>query len=109
MQENVVLDNKEKIFTYISNNPGSHLRKIARELKISLSTLRYHLDQLEKNGLIASQKQYNLKVYFVSGKLKPEERALTQLLQQKRFRDIILICDRITWDPHFLRYLKNYQ
>lgn len=91
MQENIVLDNRDKIFAYISNNPGSHLRKIARELKISLSTLRYHLDQLEKNGLIVSQKQYNLKIYFVSGKLKPEERALTQLLQQKRFRDIILI------------------
>jgi CheY-like chemotaxis protein len=91
MQENVVIDNRDKIFAYISNNPGSHLRKIARELKISLSTLRYHLDQLEKNRLIVSQKQYNLKIYFVSSKLKPEERALTQLLQQKRFRDIILI------------------
>jgi len=91
MPENVIVDNRDKIFAYISNNPGSHLRKIARELKISLSTLRYHLDQLEKNGLIVSQKQYNLKIYFVSGKLKPEERALTQLLQQKRFRDIILI------------------
>ena len=91
MQENIVLDNRDKIFAYISNNPGSHLRKTARELKISLSTLRYHLDKLEKNGLIVSQKLYNLKIYFVSGKLKPEERALTQLLQQKRFRDIILI------------------
>jgi CheY-like chemotaxis protein len=91
MKENIVHDNREKILAYISNNPGSHLRKLARELKISLSTLRYHLDQLEKNGSIVSQKQYNLKIYFVSGKLKPEERALTQLLQQKRFRDIILI------------------
>jgi len=53
--------------------------------------LRYHLDHLEKSGLVVSQKQNNLKIYFASGKLKPEEKALTQLLQQKRFRDIILI------------------
>lgn len=91
MQDDVVLDNREQIFAYISNNPGSHLRKIARELNICLSTLRYHLDQLEDKRLIISQKQNNLKIYFVSGKLKPEERALTQLLQQKRFRDIILV------------------
>ena len=91
MQDDVVLDNREHIFAYISNNPGSHLRKIARELNICLSTLRYHLDHLEDDRLIVSQKQNNLKIYFVSGKLKPEERALTQLLQQKRFRDIILI------------------
>jgi two-component SAPR family response regulator len=51
MQENVVLDNREVISAYISDNPGSHLRKIARELKLSLSTLRYHLDQLEKDAL----------------------------------------------------------
>ena len=91
MQDDVVLDNREQIFAYISNNPGSHLRKIARELNICLSTLRYHLDHLEDKRLIVSQKQNNLKIYFVSGKLKPEERALTQLLQQKRFRDIILV------------------
>ena len=91
MQEEVVLENRERIFAYILNNPGSHLRKIARDIKLHLSTLRYHLDQLEKNGTIISQKQNNLKIYFVSGKLKPEERALTQLLQQKRFREIILV------------------
>jgi predicted transcriptional regulator len=91
MQEDAVFDNREKIFTYISNNPGSHLRKIARDIKLHLSTLRYHLDQLEKSGAIVSQKQNNLKIYFVPGKLKPEERALTQLLQQKHFRNIILV------------------
>ena len=72
MPENAVLDNRDKIFAYISNNPGSHLRKTARELKISLSTLRYHLDQLEKNGLIVSQKQYNLKMYFIGLRLRDD-------------------------------------
>jgi signal transduction histidine kinase/DNA-binding response OmpR family regulator len=46
---------------------------------------------LEKQGLIGCQKQNNLKVYFTSGKLKPIEKTLTPLLQQKRFRDIILV------------------
>lgn len=91
MQEDAASENREQIFGYISNNPGSHLRKIARGLDMRLSTLRYHLDHLEKRGQIVSQKQNNLKIYFASGKLKPEEKALTQLLQQKRFRDIIMV------------------
>ncbi len=91
MQDDAASENREQIFGYISSHPGSHLRKIARELDIRLSTLRYHLEHLEKSGLVVSQKQNNLKIYFASGKLKPEEKALTQLLQQKRFRDIILV------------------
>ena len=91
MQEDIGIDNRKAILDYISDNPGTHLRKIARDLDIHLSTLRYHLDNLEKQGLIGCQKQNNLKVYFTSGKLKPIEKTLTPLLQQKRFRDIILV------------------
>lgn len=91
MQDSAVLENRERIFDYISNYPGTHMRQIARQLNIHLGTLRYHLDHLEKNGLIVSQKQNNLKIYFASGRLRPEEKALAQLLQQKRFRDIILV------------------
>ena len=91
MQEDTGVDNRKAVLEYISDNPGSHLRKIARDLDIRLSTLRYHLDYLEKKGSIGCQKQNNLKVYFASGKLKPLEKTLTPLLQQKRFRDIILV------------------
>ena len=90
MKEAPPIENRKLIFDYVSDNPGSHLRKIARDLDVRLGTLRYHLDYLEKKGLIVSQKQNNLKMYFVSGKLKPQEKTLTQLLQQKHFRDIIL-------------------
>lgn len=91
MKEEAPLENRKQIFNYVTDNPGSHLRKIARDVDIRLSTLRYHLDHLEKKGLIVSQKQNNLKIYFASGKLKPQEKTLTQLLQQKNFRDIILV------------------
>ena len=90
MQDDVTLENRRLIFDYISENPGVHLRKISRDINIHLSTLRYHLDYLESKGLITSQKEDNLKIYFASGKLNPQEKKLTPLLQQKRFRDIIL-------------------
>lgn len=90
MPKETQVDNRALILSYISDNPGSHLRKMARDLNISLSTLRYHLDYLEKKGEISCQKQNNLKVYFRSDKLKPHEKMLTPILQQKHYRDIIL-------------------
>jgi CheY-like chemotaxis protein/DNA-binding MarR family transcriptional regulator len=91
MQDYEVCESRDSILSYISNHPGKHMRRISRELGISLSTLRYHLHKLEKDGLIHSEKQDNFRVYFASGKLKPEEKVLAHLLQQQRFRDIILI------------------
>lgn len=91
MQGDIALENRRQIYNYILDNPGAHLRKISRDLDIHLSTLRYHLDYLEKKGLIVCQKENNLKLYFASGKLNSTEKNLTSLLQQKRFRDIIII------------------
>ncbi len=91
MPENSSHDNRQNILSYIANNPGSHMRKISRDLSISLSTLRYHLVKLEIDGSIVSQKRDNIKIYFASGKLKPEEKELAQLLQQQRFCDIVLM------------------
>jgi CheY-like chemotaxis protein/signal transduction histidine kinase len=91
MPEDEAYDNRKQIFRYVSDNPGSHLRKIAKQLEMNLSTLRYHIDRLEKDGLIVSQRQNNLKFYYASGKLKPHEKNLTRLLQQEHFRNIILL------------------
>lgn len=90
MPKEIEAENRRFILSYISDNPGSHLRKIARDLNISLSTLRYHLDYLEKRGEIICQKQNNMKVYFLPDKLKPHEKVLVPILQQKHYRDIIL-------------------
>lgn len=91
MQDDTILENRRLIFEYISNNPGTHQRKISRDLDMHYSTLRYHLDYLEEKGIIVSQMENNLKIYFASGKLDAKEKKLTTLLQQKRFRDIILV------------------
>ncbi|MFW9916722.1 MAG: winged helix-turn-helix transcriptional regulator [Candidatus Thorarchaeota archaeon] len=90
-EEALPLENQKEIYHFIADNPGTHLRRISRELNLSLSTLRYHLDFLEQKGLIVSQKELNLKVYFVVGELGSKDKKISPLLQQKRFRDIILL------------------
>ena len=41
------LDNEERIYIYIKNNPGAHLRRISKELGIALGGIQYQLKQLE--------------------------------------------------------------
>ena len=89
--QNDLLENARLIFEFIERNPGMHLREIARGLKIHTSTLRYHLNYLEKNKLIVSKKEENIKIFFIADKLSSVDKKITSLLQQKRFRDIILL------------------
>jgi len=89
-EEGIRLENHRLIFDYIDRNPGTHLRRISRDLEVHLSTLRYHLDYLEDMKLIVGREEKNLKVYFAAGKLSPAGKRIAPYLRQKRFRDIIL-------------------
>lgn len=53
MQSNVLAHPvRFSIFLAIVHNPGIHLQSLARETKIHISTLRYHLHQLMNTGKI---------------------------------------------------------
>ena len=47
----------DAIRDFIQRNPGSHLRRIKKELNISMGTVQYQLNRLEKNGIITSSKR----------------------------------------------------
>jgi len=90
-EEALALENRRRIYEFILDNPGLHLRTISRDLGMKMGTLRHHVDYLEKQGILSSKKEGNLKIYFIAGKLSAGDRNISPLLQQKRFRDIILI------------------
>ena len=47
-------DTAERILQFIQQNPGCHLCKFKVMTHISLGTVQYHLDRLEKMGRITS-------------------------------------------------------
>jgi len=55
-----------------------------------MGTLRHHLRYLEKKHLVIGELDSNQKTYFIVGKLGRKDKVISSLLQQKRFRDIIL-------------------
>ncbi len=53
------------IVSYLSANPGAHLRQIARDLGMSMGTLRWHLSVLERNGLVWERREGNRTKFFL--------------------------------------------
>ena len=75
---------------YIKNTPGSHLRKISKELEIALGDTQYHLNTLQKSGSIKSKHMGIYKVYFSVSILEGRDESILAILQQETPRELIL-------------------
>lgn len=75
------LEMRRKIYNYISENPGLHLREISRKIDVPKSTLKYHLNHLEKNGLILkSEEGYSR--YYIPNQVGRTEKKLIGLFKK---------------------------
>jgi predicted transcriptional regulator len=84
-------DNRKKIYQFVLNSPGHHLRSIQRELAIPLVTLKYHLRMLEKSGLVITRKdKYYTRYYTTEKALSENEKKLISYLRQEHQRKILL-------------------
>jgi predicted transcriptional regulator len=91
MDDDAVLDleNRRRIFRYVSRFQGAHLREIRRELGLEVGVLKYHLDYLEKSDLLSSRKGKYRKRYFTKA-ISPKDKELLSLLRQKPLRGILM-------------------
>jgi predicted transcriptional regulator len=83
--------NTIRVLQYIQENPGSHLRQIKRELKMAMGTIQYHLNLLEKQGKVSSERHNLHKYYFPIGLFAQNERDVLKILNQETAREILLI------------------
>ena len=92
MEEEKTLELKvrRKIYNHILKFPAIHKRELARELKIPLSTLDYHLHYLEKRGLITIQLDGTYVRYHASRDLGIKEKEILAILRQKVPRKILM-------------------
>lgn len=57
---------RRSIIEYLRVNPGAYLRQMARDLGMSLGSLRWHLNVLERNGLVWERKKGNMTEFYLS-------------------------------------------
>jgi len=84
------LSNRQHIYNYIKDNPGSHLRRISKVLSIALGDTQYHLDRLEKLNLVRSRRVGLYKTYYGASISGERNEKISAILQQETPRDIIL-------------------
>lgn len=84
------LISRKRIYEHIQSVPGIHMRRLERELQIPLSTLDYHLRQLERSGLVLARKEGQKKAYFVRNTLDGRDQHYLYFLRHRTTRWILL-------------------
>ena len=83
------LENRRQIYQIIEKLPGIHFRELFRKLNISMGSLEYHLNVLERNNLIYPKKEGGYTRYFIKGKLGSENKELAAMLRNDRLRKML--------------------
>ena len=83
------LENRRKIFEIVKKYSGCHFREIERKSDIAHGTLKYHLNFLNKHGLIIQKKDNNTIRYFPKD-FQASKTNLLSFLRQSSLRKIIL-------------------
>ncbi len=89
-EKTLELETRRKIYNHILKHPGLHERELARQLKLALSTLDYHLYYLLKRNIVTTKEDGHYKQYFASGKISSKDKKNLPLIRQKVCRKIIL-------------------
>ena len=81
-----------RIYGHIEANPGIHYSELLRALKLSNGTLAYHLKTLEREGLVRSIREGQLKLFYPKvGEWKSKERKKSTFFQRKKDAEKISI------------------
>lgn len=84
-------DTVDKVLYFIQDNPGCHLRRIKRAMNVSMGTVQYQLDKLEKMGRITSSRRGLYKYYFAAGLFKENEKDILEVLTHETARKILMV------------------
>ena len=83
-------DNRQLICEYIKNNPGVHLRKIVKDLALPMGLAQYHLDILQREGLIRSMKLGMYRHYYSIDINDERLEVVLAFLMHETARDILV-------------------
>jgi len=78
------------VYEYIRRHPGTHVRGMAKELRLATGDLQYHLLWLERHGFIETKRSRFYRYVFPTMVFQEEEQALLGVLSQEAPREIIL-------------------
>ena len=84
------LDSRRRIYEFIKNNPGTHMREIQRRLEMPIGVLKFHIQYLVKHEIITEKPDRYYKRYYLTGTLGSLDKEALGALRQQYPRWIIL-------------------
>lgn len=82
---------RKKIYDYIREHPGSHLREIGRNLDLAIGDIQYQLNFLEKTGHVVSKRLGIYKRFYPSKMFGERQKDIIGTLSQETPRKILLL------------------
>lgn len=86
----VTVGPRADILTCVSSAPGIHLRQVERETKLPLGQVLYHLDRLERMGLVVSARDQGFRRYYVARDVGRSEKRYLAALRHEVPRRVLL-------------------
>ncbi len=84
------LGSRRRVYRYVEENPGMHLRGIQRGLDMPLGTVEYHLHQMEKNGLLVVRDDGRFKAFFAKEGVDRRDKDILYYVRQENPRRIMI-------------------
>jgi len=84
------LDTRRRVYEFIKNNPGTHMREIQRRLTMPIGVLKFHIQYLIKHDMITEKPDRYYKRYYLIGTLGSVDKEALSVLRQQYPRWIIL-------------------
>jgi DNA-binding MarR family transcriptional regulator len=87
------LETRRLLYNFIVENPGLHLREIARRLNLTFFNLNYHIRYLEKLGMISTKKDEFYTRVYPKESFGFKEKEIMDFIRRKTPRHILMcIC-----------------
>lgn len=84
------LNTRRRLYRYIQDNPGMHLRGIQRAVDMPLGTVEYHLHQMEKNEMLTSRDDGRFKAFFAKEGIDRRDKDILYYVRQDNPRRIMI-------------------
>jgi predicted transcriptional regulator len=81
---------RKRVSEYIIAHPGTHARKIGKELGLTRGDLQYHLHVLERSGQIRTRRRGLYKFVFPANMFGEKQEVVLSLLSQETPSEILL-------------------
>jgi predicted transcriptional regulator len=85
------LETRKRVYDLVVQNPGVHLREIERQTNLPLGVVRYHLDRLQREGLIEPKEDRYFKRFFPKDRIPNVPTETFNVLRQESLRKLVLL------------------